>query len=137
MGFPGGSDGKESACHAGDPGLIPQLGRSPGEGKGYALQYSGLENFMDCTVNEVAPEVPAFPGDEALFHCAKPSRVLRGPANSMTGALMAGRGKTPGVQAERDDSGRERRRPPAAHREATEQSSPASTVIGRFQPPEL
>ena len=38
--------GKESACNAGDLGLIPALGRSPGEGKGYPLQYSGLENFM-------------------------------------------------------------------------------------------
>ena len=42
--FPGGSDGKESACHAGDPGLIPGLGRSPGGGHGSPLQYSGLEN---------------------------------------------------------------------------------------------
>ena len=40
--------GKESACNAGDPGLIPGLGRSPVEGKGYPLQYSGLENSMDC-----------------------------------------------------------------------------------------
>ena len=47
-GFPGGSDGKESACNAADLGLIPGLGRSPGEGKGYPLQYSGLENSMDC-----------------------------------------------------------------------------------------
>ena len=43
-GFPGGSDGKESACHAGDLGSVPGLGRSPGEGNGYPLQYSGLEN---------------------------------------------------------------------------------------------
>ena len=41
------SAGKESACNAGDLGLIPGLGRSPGEGKGYPLQYSGLENSMD------------------------------------------------------------------------------------------
>ena len=47
-GFPCGSAGKESACNAGDLGLIPGLGRSPGEGKGYPLQYSGLENSMDC-----------------------------------------------------------------------------------------
>ena len=46
-GFPGGSEGKESACNAGDPGLIPGLGRSSGEGNGYPLQYSGLENSMD------------------------------------------------------------------------------------------
>ena len=42
--FPGGSDGKESACNAGDMGLIPGLGRSPGKGNSYPLQYSGLEN---------------------------------------------------------------------------------------------
>ena len=46
-GFPGGSAGKESACSAGDLGSIPGLGRSPGEGKGYPLQYPGLENSMD------------------------------------------------------------------------------------------
>ena len=45
--FPGGSDGKESACSAGDPGLIPGLGRSSGEGRGNPLQYSCLENCMD------------------------------------------------------------------------------------------
>ena len=47
MGFPGDSDGKESACNAGDPGLIPGLGRFPGEGNGNPLQYSFLENSMD------------------------------------------------------------------------------------------
>ena len=48
LGFPDGSVDKESACNAGDLGLIPGLGRSPGEGKGYPLQYSGLENSKDC-----------------------------------------------------------------------------------------
>ena len=48
MGFPGGSAGKESARNAGDLGSISGLGRSPGEGKGYPLQYSGLEKSMDC-----------------------------------------------------------------------------------------
>ena len=48
MDFPGGSDGKASACNAGDPGSIPGLGRSSGEGKSYPLQYSSLENSMDC-----------------------------------------------------------------------------------------
>ena len=47
MGFPGGSDSKESACNAGDPGSIPGSGRSPREGNGYLLQYSCLENSMD------------------------------------------------------------------------------------------
>ena len=46
MGFPCGSDGKESACNAGDLGSIPGLGRSPGEGNDSPLQYSFLENFM-------------------------------------------------------------------------------------------
>ena len=46
-GFPGGSDGKESACNAGDMGSIPGSGRSPGEGNGNPLQYSCLENAMD------------------------------------------------------------------------------------------
>ena len=54
MGFYGGSADKESACNAGDLGLIPGLGRSPGEGNGYPLQYSGLENSMDCIVHGVA-----------------------------------------------------------------------------------
>ena len=58
MGFHGGSDGKASACNAGDPGSIPGLGQSPGEGNGYPLQYSCLENPMDrgtwwATVHEV------------------------------------------------------------------------------------
>ena len=48
MDFPCSSAGKESACNVGDLGSIPGLGRSPGEGKGYPLQYSGLENSMDC-----------------------------------------------------------------------------------------
>ena len=47
MGFPGSSDSKESACNVGDLGLIPGLGRFPGDGNNYPLQYSGLENSMD------------------------------------------------------------------------------------------
>ena len=54
MGFPGGSGGKESACNAGNLRSVPELGRSPGEGKGYLLQYSGLENSMDYIVHGVA-----------------------------------------------------------------------------------
>ena len=54
-GFPGGSAGKESTCNVGDLGLIPGLGRSPGEGKGYPFQYSGLDKSMDCIV----PGVPS------------------------------------------------------------------------------
>ena len=59
VGFPGGSDSKESACSAGDPGSIPGSGSSPGEGNGNSLQYSCLENPMDrgawwATVHGVA-----------------------------------------------------------------------------------
>ena len=54
LGFPCGSAGKEFACKLGDLGLIPGLGRSPGEGKGYPFQYYGLENSMDCIVHGVA-----------------------------------------------------------------------------------
>ena len=54
FGFPCGSAGKESAFDVGDLGLIPRLGRSLGEGKGYRLQFPGLENAMDCIVHGVA-----------------------------------------------------------------------------------
>ena len=54
LGFPGGSADKESTCNVGDLGSSPGLGKVPGEGKGYALQYSGLENSMDCKVHGVA-----------------------------------------------------------------------------------
>ena len=54
MGFPGGSAGKESACNPGDLGSISGLGRSSGEGNSYPLQYSGLENSMDCIVQGAA-----------------------------------------------------------------------------------
>ena len=59
MGFPSGSDSKESAYNAGDPGSILGSGRSPGKGNGYPLQYSCLENSMDrgawrATVHGVA-----------------------------------------------------------------------------------
>ena len=54
MDFPCGSAGKKFACNAGDLGLILGLGRSSGEGKGYPLQYSGLENSMDCIVHGVS-----------------------------------------------------------------------------------
>ena len=54
LGFLGGSAGKESACHVGDLGLIFGLGRSPGEGNGYPLRYTSLENSMNCIVCGVA-----------------------------------------------------------------------------------
>ena len=52
-GFPDSSVGEQSTGNEGDPGSIPGLGRSPGEAKGYPLQYSGLENSMDCIVHGV------------------------------------------------------------------------------------
>ena len=57
LSFPGSSVGKESTCNAGDPGSIPGLERSPGEGKGYPLQYSGLENSMDYIVHGVTKQL--------------------------------------------------------------------------------
>ena len=51
---PGDATGKESACNVGDLGSIPGLGRSPGEGNRYPLQYSGLENSMDSVVHGIA-----------------------------------------------------------------------------------
>ena len=54
LGFPGGSAGKESACNVGDLGSVPGLGRSPGEGNNYPLQYSGLENSVDWIVRGIA-----------------------------------------------------------------------------------
>ena len=56
LALPGDSAGKESACNVGDLGFIPGLGTSPGEGNGYPVQYSGLENSMDCIVHGVAKE---------------------------------------------------------------------------------
>ena len=53
LGFPDSSDGKVSACKAGDPGSFPGLGRSTGEGNGYPFQYSGLENSLGCIVHGV------------------------------------------------------------------------------------
>ena len=54
LGFPGGSAGKEPTCNVGDLGLIFGLGRSPGGGNSYPLQYSGLENSIDCIVHGIA-----------------------------------------------------------------------------------
>ena len=75
MGFPGGSAGKESASNARDPGLIPELGRSPEEGNDYTLQFSGLENSLDCIVHGV-PKSWTRPSD---FHFlfAHPGNFLK------------------------------------------------------------
>ena len=66
-GFPCGSASKESACNSGNLGLIPGLGRSPGEGKGYPLQYSGLETSMDCIVQGLSKSWTWL--NDFRFHC--------------------------------------------------------------------
>ena len=74
MAFPGSSAGKESACNEGDLGLIPRLGRSPEEGNGYSLQYSGLENSVDCRVQGVAKSwtrLSDFQFHLCLLHCRR------------------------------------------------------------------
>ena len=73
LGFPCGSAGKESTYNAEDLGLIPGLQRSPGEGKGYPLWYSGLENSMECIVRGVAESRTRL--SDFHFHiCNLPSR---------------------------------------------------------------
>ena len=72
MGFPCGSAGKESACNGGDLGSVPGLGRSPGEGKGYPFQYSGLKNSMDCIAHGVAKNQTQLSG----FHLLEVIYVL-------------------------------------------------------------
>ena len=68
MGFPGGSDGKESACNVGGPGSIPVLGRFPGEGNSCPLQYSCLDNSMDSRVlDEFGSDGNAFSNILYLF----------------------------------------------------------------------
>ena len=68
LGFPGGSASKESACNAGDLGLIPGLERSLGKGKGYPLQYCVLENSMDCVVHRVAKSREDSQGKKMATH---------------------------------------------------------------------
>ena len=68
LGFPCGSAGKESACNMGELGSIPGLGRSPGEGKGYPHQYSGLENSMDCIVYGVPKSWTGLSDSHFHFH---------------------------------------------------------------------
>ena len=75
MGFPGGSAGKESAHNAGDLGSVSGLGKSPGEGKGYPLQYSGVEKSMDCIVHGVGKNQTRLSNFDSHF-------VLAGKPNS-------------------------------------------------------
>ena len=73
LGFPCGLAGKESSCNVGDLGSIPGLGKSPGEGKGYPLQYSCLENSMDCVVHGVTKSQTRLSGFHFLYILYKDS----------------------------------------------------------------
>ena len=90
-GFPGGSAGKESACNAGDLGLIPGLGRSPEEGKGYLLQYSGLDSSMDCTVLGVAKSWTGLSNFHFHFHVLRPLRILFNAYTTLSYPCFIGR----------------------------------------------
>ena len=70
--FPCGSAGEESTCNAEDLGLIPGLGRFPGEGKGYPLQYSGLENSMDCVESDTTEWLSLSSSSENVFYVTIP-----------------------------------------------------------------
>ena len=81
-GFPGSSAGKESTCNAGDPSSIPQLGRSPGEGNNYPLQYCGLENAMDgeggqATVHGIAKSRRRLSSFPFTFLCPRKDEMVR------------------------------------------------------------
>ena len=71
IGLPSGSAGKESACNTGDLGSIPGLGQSSGEGNGYPLQHSGLENSMDCIES-----MQRVGRDSVTFTFTSPSAIL-------------------------------------------------------------
>ena len=81
-GFSGGSAGEESACNVGDLGSIPGLGKSPAEGKSYPLQYSGLENSMDCIIHWVKKSQTRLSDFHFLSLAIKDVRVA---ASSLTG----------------------------------------------------
>ena len=80
QGFPDSSIGKESAYNAGDPGSIPGLGRSAGEGKGYPLQYSGLRNSINCIVHGAAKSQTQL----SDFHFTSLHRIKLLPSNLTT-----------------------------------------------------
>ena len=74
LGFPCGSAGKESACNAGDLGSVPGLGRSPGEGKGYPLQYFGLENSVTKSQTRLS---------DFHFQCVLLTRMFCAPSRTL------------------------------------------------------
>ena len=82
LGFPGGSAGKGSTCNAGQLGSIPGLGRAPGEGKGYPVQHSGLENSMDCIIRGVTnlcPTTAKATVEDPTRTCIQPEGNLPAP----------------------------------------------------------
>ena len=83
-----GSAGKESACNAGNKGLIPGLGRSSGEGKGCPLQYSGLENSMDCRVHGVTKSQTQLRNFQ--FHCHKYIHSIKVQIIKMVSEILVG-----------------------------------------------
>ena len=85
-GFPCGSASKDSPCNAGDLGLIPGLGRYPGEGKGYPFQYSGLENSMDSTIRGIAKSQTQL-SDFHLLESPWESSFSRRGGNNMESSL--------------------------------------------------
>ena len=91
LGFLCGSAGKESACNPRDLGSIPGLGRSPGEGKGYPLQYSGLENSMHCIVHGVTKSWTQL--SDFHFH----SFILGFPSGSMVKDMSANTGDSSSI----------------------------------------
>ena len=92
---PHGSAGKESTCNAGDLGSIPGLGKSPGEGKCYPLQYSGLENSMDYIVHGVAKSW-TWMGDFHFGASLIAQLVNNPPAMQETQVLLLGSGRSTG-----------------------------------------
>ena len=84
MGFSDGSAGKESPCSARDPGSIPGLGRSPGEGKGYPLQRSGLESSKDCVAHGVTKSWTRLSDFHFHFHgIGEEAGEMNGPVRAM------------------------------------------------------
>ena len=95
--YPGGSAGKELTCSAEDLGSIPGLGRSPGEGKGYPLQYSGLDNSMNCVVHGAAKSWTGL----SDFHFQKSktySKLNKTPNKKTTNKIKSSNQKKKGIK---------------------------------------
>ena len=86
--FPCGSTGKGSTCNVGNLGSIPGLGRSPGEGKGYPLQYSSLENSTDCIAHGVAKNQTQLSDFHSLTHSLTHFKILLAHKEAQDGELF-------------------------------------------------